>query len=352
MRKVWRLFGRLVALGVRSMSNFTCRVGLALFSTLFACSFLIAQESAEKPIAEDLIPRESAPPRQAASVADAEESDSDEDGIYFVIESYVEAFNKGDAAAIAEHWAEQGEYLSRTTGERVRGRDEIRARFAEKFGQNQRPRLEVDVASIRFVNQDVGLEEGIARIFQGDADPQELTYTTVFVREGDSWKIDSIRETLHGNPTPDPENSASPLHELAWLIGAWRDESEDVVLETECRWATNESFLVRSFRVEVDGVLDVEGTQVLGWDAADETIRGWVFDSDGGFAQERWHREDDKWWIEGAGTLPDGRKSSSQRCLRVIDGDSYEIRTTGRSIEGEIMPNIGPFVVRRITTAE
>lgn len=322
--------------GEGSMNKLAKCGGLALFLTIFAFGSLLAQQS-------------------DAPAEPSRETSSDEGSIYSVIESYVAAFNEGDADRLAEHWAEQGEYLSRTTGERVRGREQIRAKFVEKFEQDQRPRLEVEVASIRFVNQDVGLEEGIARIFQGDEDPQELTYTTVFVREGDSWKIDSIRsirETLHESPSPNPENSASPLHELAWLIGAWRDDSEDVVLETECRWATNESFLVRSFRVEVDGVVNLEGTQVLGWDAADETIRGWVFDSDGGFAHERWHREDDKWWIEGSGTLPDGRKASSQRCLRVIDADSYEIHTTGRSIEGEIMPDIGPFVVRRKTTAE
>ncbi|MEX1041667.1 MAG: SgcJ/EcaC family oxidoreductase [Pirellulaceae bacterium] len=351
------------------MSNLAGRVGLALFTALLVGGSLIVPEllaqelpaqevAAQEGVAEDRVPAlEAATPAIDNLAAEAQDSLTDEERIYSVIESYVKAFNAGDAEQLAEYWAEQGEYISRTTGERVRGREEIRALFAEKFEagileKGQRPRLEVEVALIRFVTPDVGLEEGIATIFRGDEDPQELTYTTVFVREEDSWKIDSIRETLHGNPTPDPENSASPLHELAWLIGAWRDESEDVVLETECRWATNESFLVRSFRVEVDGVVDLEGTQVLGWNAADETIRGWVFDSDGGFASERWHREEDKWWIEGSGTLPDGRKASSQRCLRVIDADSYEIHTTGRSIEGEIMPDIGPFVVRRRSTVE
>ncbi|MEX0793145.1 MAG: SgcJ/EcaC family oxidoreductase, partial [Pirellulaceae bacterium] len=263
------------------MSNLAGRVGLALFVTLLIGSApvvpeLLAQEplaqdvAVQEGVAQDLVtPPETSAPVIGISAADTPESPTDEDRIYAVIESYVEAFNAGDAERLAEYWAEQGEYISRTTGERVRGRKAIRALFAEKFEQNQRPRLEVEVALIRFVTPDVGLEEGIATIFRGDEDPQELTYTTVFVREEDSWKIDSIRETLHGNPTPDPENSASPLHELAWLIGAWRDESEDVVLETECRWATNESFLVRSFRVEVEGVVDLEGTQVLGWDAAD-----------------------------------------------------------------------------------
>lgn len=338
MRKGWPLTGNLLGSGKRSMSKLAKHAGLAFLLTMFAAGPLVAQNSDTS----------ANPVREASS----DETFSDEESIYSVIESYVAAFNAGDADRLAEHWSEQGEYLNRTTGDRVRGRDNIRAKFAEKFEKGQRPRLEVEVASIRFVNRDVGLEEGIARIFLGAEDPQELTYTTVFVREGDSWKIDSTRETFHQHVAPDPENSASPLHELAWLIGTWRDDSEEVVLEIECRWATNESFLVRSFRVEVDGVVDLEGTQVLGWDAADETIRGWVFDSDGGFAHERWHREDDKWWIEGAGTLPDGRKASSQRCLRAIDADSYEIHTTGRSIEGEIMPDIGPFVVRRKITAE
>jgi ketosteroid isomerase-like protein len=101
------------------------------------------------------------------AVLKAADTPSAEEQIYTTIKFYVADFSAGDADRVAEHWSEQGEYLSRTTRQRIVGRENIPTAFAKKFEQDQPPRLEVDVASIRFANQDLGLEEGIARIFQG-----------------------------------------------------------------------------------------------------------------------------------------------------------------------------------------
>ena len=46
-------------------------------------------------------------------------SGSEDQAIMKLVDSYVDAFNKGDAAAVAGHWSKDGVYVNRTTGEGV-----------------------------------------------------------------------------------------------------------------------------------------------------------------------------------------------------------------------------------------
>src|SRR5512139_3352766 len=55
----------------------------------------------------------------------------DEMAIRKAIESYVDAFNRGDAAAAASHWSGDGTYLTQT-GETAKGPAKIRSAL-EKF---------------------------------------------------------------------------------------------------------------------------------------------------------------------------------------------------------------------------
>ena len=77
--------------------------------------------------------------------------------------------------------------------------------------------------------------------------------------------------------------SPEALDQLDWMIGTWTDGDENTTVRTVCEWAKNHTFITRSFKAFVDGKIDLEGTQVIGWDPAAGRIRSWVFDSDGGF---------------------------------------------------------------------
>ncbi|PHS15808.1 MAG: hypothetical protein COA78_04535 [Blastopirellula sp.] len=269
----------------------------------------------------------------------------DESAIRAKIESYVAAFNAGNAAKLADHWAEKGEYLSRSTGERIVGKADIQADFERQIASGDVPKLTVDVESIRFVTADVAIEEGAAHIFYEGEAPIDTTYTAVHVKGNSGWKLDNIRETVLTSPvndSPKPE-----LADLAWMVGNWADEAEGSVIKTTCRWSSNRNFLIRSFQVHVGNVMEMEGTEVIGWDAAEQTIRGWVFDSDGGFASETWEQRGEGWLIKASGTLADGRKASSMRVIRMIDENNYAAKTVGRAVSGEILPDVGPYVVTR-----
>lgn len=275
---------------------------------------------------------------------------SGEEQIVASVVSYVAAFNAGDCDRVADHWAKNAEYLCRTTGEKSVGREEIRRQFAHLCQQGNLPKLSVEIESIRFVKPDVAIEEGIARLAREEEEPELFSYTAVHVKEDETWKLDSVHETLvNDQMSSEPKVSVAreQLEPLAWLIGRWVDESEGATVETIGRWSRNENFLIRSFKISVEDVVDLDGTEVIGWDAAEQRIRGWVFDSDGGFAEEHWFEEDGRWFVRAAGVLPDGRKASSLRTIHRISDDEYESRSIGRSVDGELLPDVGPFHVTR-----
>lgn len=275
---------------------------------------------------------------------------SAEEEITANVVSYIAAFNDADPDRLAEHWAQNAEYLCRTTGVKVVGRDAIRRHFAEHCELGKHPQLSVEIESIRFVKPDVAVEEGIASITQPGQEPELLAYTAIHIKEENSWKLDSVHESIVADQlSTESQVSAArqKLEPLAWLVGRWVDDAEGSTVETVGRWSKNERFLIRSFQVHVSDVIQLDGTEVIGWDPAQQCIRGWVFDSDGGFAEEKWTQEGDHWFVRATGVLPDGGKSSSLRTIRRTEEDKYESRSICRTLDGEVLPDLGPFHVVR-----
>ena len=131
------------------------------------------------------------------------------------------------------------------------------------------------------------------------------------------------------------------------MLGTWTSADDDSSIETTCSWTRNRNFLTRSFRVNIDGFVDFEGTQVIGWDPANQTIRSWMFDSDGGFAVGRWSGEGGRWTVQALSVLPDGRRASSTNVYELIEDGKVRFRSVGREVDGELLPNVGPVEVVR-----
>jgi hypothetical protein len=70
---------------------------------------------------------------------------ADEAAIRKAAASYMEAFNKHDAKALAELWSPDAVYLNRSTGEEVVGRAAITEQFTALF--KQQPELKLEVKS-------------------------------------------------------------------------------------------------------------------------------------------------------------------------------------------------------------
>ena len=259
------------------------------------------------------------------------------------VAAYVDAFNRGDAKAIAAQWMPDAVYSNPMTGDEVTGRDAIEEQLAEIFRNAKDTKIEVDVNSIRFLSPSVAIEEGTARVLRPGERPDETVYSCLHVKSGGSWLVDRMAE----ESLPVFRSNYQHLKDLEWMIGTWVDQDGSATIETTSQWSKNQNFIARKFSVSVDGVADLSGVQIIGWDPVAENIRSWVFDSDGGFGGSTWKKDGNKWIISSAATLSDGRKASAQKTLTIIDDKTITWQASGRSIDGEILPNIDPVQLTR-----
>ncbi len=276
--------------------------------------------------------------QEAASNAQEEQT------IRETVQSYIQAFNRGDAKAIAAHWSEDGVYVSRASGERVSGRKAIEAEFAALFTDSKGTRVQVAVESIRLVGPNVAIEDGTARVVHPQGLPSESSDMAVHVKRDGKWQLDSIRETAL--PTS-ARSQYEYLKELEWMIGEWVDQSEESTVRTTCQWTANKNFITRSFKVSIKDRVELAGTQVIGWDPTAGQIRSWMFDSDGGFGEGTWTREGNRWIVKASRVIPDGTKGSAINILTYIDEKTLTLQSIGREIDGELLPNIEEVTVVR-----
>ncbi|NQT37501.1 MAG: SgcJ/EcaC family oxidoreductase, partial [Planctomycetes bacterium] len=237
----------------------------------------------------------------------------DEAAIRQAVASYVAAFNRGDAEAVARHWSDQGVYTN-SSGQQFQGREAIEKEFTGYFSESTGQIVEVGHPTIRFMAPNVAVEEGRARVSRRGEPPAETGYVAIHVKQAGTWKLDSVRETV---APPEPSHYGR-LKGLEWMIGRWVDRDEDSTVETVCQWTKNKNFITRSFTVSIKDRIDIEGTQVIGWDPAAGAVRSWMFDSEGGFGEARWSREGNRWVIKASRTLKDGEKASAVNILTYV----------------------------------
>jgi uncharacterized protein (TIGR02246 family) len=272
---------------------------------------------------------------------------SDVQAIRAAIDSYVAAYNRGDAKAVAALWSESGEWIS-PSGERFQGRKAIEKELRTLFAENKGVRIEVLNPSVRIVSPDVAVEEGTVRVNRPGTTPSESTYLAVDVKKNGKWKLDTVRET----DLPEESPASSPLQDLAWLVGQWKDAGGLGSGATTIAWTKNKTFLTYSFKVSAPGMDDLEGTQVIGWDPAGGTIRSWMFDSDGGFGEGVWTKKDNSWVVKFSQVLPDGRKASATNVYTIINDNAFTWKSVGRQVDGQYLPNVDEVKMVRKTAGE
>ncbi len=263
------------------------------------------------------------------------DNSADVNAIRANIESYVAAYNRGDAKAVAAHWSDCGEWVS-PLGERFQGKRAIERELRTLFAENKGVRIEVLQPSIRLLSPDVAVEEGTVRVVRSDEPASDSTYLAINVKKDGKWKLDTVRETEVVETAP----ATSPLQELAWLAGEWTDASPDAAGAINVKWTKNKTFLNYSFKVSAPGMDDLEGTQLIGWDPAAGTIRSWMFDSDGGFGEGFWSKKGNTWVVKFSQVLPDGRKASATNIYTMLDENTFTWKSVGRQVDGVFLPNV------------
>jgi uncharacterized protein (TIGR02246 family) len=262
-----------------------------------------------------------------------------------LIDAFAKAYSTPDLKALDALIADEANVVD-TAGESTRGRSDIMGMYASSFNENPGLTLEPKVQEIQFITPDVARIEGQTRLSTKKGDASEYTrFSSLAVKRGAKWLIAEIREY----PAPVEEvTSYDRLKELEWMVGDWVDESESVKASSSVRWADNNSFLIRTYHVDVKGEKETSGTVIIGWDPPTGQIKSWLFDSNGGHGEGLWTRTGEKEWVVKAhGVLTDGRPTSATQIHTIINNHSVKTSSTDRIIGGQIAPDIVDVVMVR-----
>jgi uncharacterized protein (TIGR02246 family) len=257
--------------------------------------------------------------------------------------AFMEAFNSGDAAAVAAFWTKDGEYVG-PDEESLRGRGEIEKSYTEFFKEHPESKLEVTVESVRLLGRQTALEEGELKLSLADDEgPAVSRYSVLHVREDDGWRMASVREWV-----PDPQETVS-LKDVEWLLGEWTAEGPEARVSITYSWDEDQAFLRGRFVLKKGDEVINSGTQLIGKNPAGG-LRSWVFDRNGTFGESVWLRDGDHWVIDAAGTLPDGSETTAVNILIPLGADEFTWQSLERTAAGSPLPGTPPVKVTRAKT--
>ncbi len=265
----------------------------------------------------------------------------DEQALRALVTEFTRAFNAGDAKAVSALFTSDARMVT-LTGRTIRGRDAIEQIFTSSFELYPGQTIQVNTESVRFLGADSAIEEGTATMTsppaagEKSASIETTRYSAAYVKRDGKWLQDSIRDYPSADSTAEL-TAHDHLEELAWLVGDWVDESDEAEVHTTCRWSENQSFLLRSFQVEIRGKAALSGTQRIGWDPRLKQIRSWVFDSDGGFSEAFWSRDGERWVIKTTGVMKDGRAATATNILTRVNKDTMKWASEDRTFGADVL---------------
>jgi uncharacterized protein (TIGR02246 family) len=299
----------------------------------------LAQAPAQAP------PAAAAPAPAPAQATTAPAASPEEKPIRELVEAFAKAYNAPDVHALTALFTDEADVVD-SAGDTTRGKNEIAEMYAASFEETPGLKLESKVLEVRFITPDVARVEGQTRLSTRTGDANEFTrFSSLAVKRDGKWLLTEIRE--YAAPAEDV-SSYDRLLELEWMVGDWVDESDVVKSTSNVRWADNNSFLIRTFNVEVKGEKPKTGTVFIGWDSQTGQIKSWLFDSEGGHGEGLWTRTGEKEWIVKAqGVLRDGRPTSATQIHVILNKDSVKVSSIDRIIGGQIAPDIADVVMVR-----
>lgn len=246
----------------------------------------------------------------------------DDGQIRAAAKAYVDALARGDGKACAALWMPDGDIVD----DLGRFLDGVRAAEAIKPTPSGtvRPDVRLEETKIRFVTDDVAIEDGTVEIGpSGGTGATKGRFSATWVRHDGTWKLAALRECR----APEPSGPAS-LRELDWMVGEWAVEQKppaadaplapaaaQPAIDLTVRWNESKTYLLREMRIAPPGGGAGAGlviSQRVGWDPLTRRVRSWAFGSDGSHAEATWLRDDDGSWVAHTTSVrPDGSQTTS-----------------------------------------
>ncbi len=173
-----------------------------------------------------------------------------------------------------------------------------------------------------------------------------LTIVTLPLME---WPHRSIAQPPQDAATVVPDTPAeSPLQTLDWLVGSWTVAGGESGAEFSCHFSKNNAFLLRSFTFTATASQSpTSGMQIIAWDPAAKSVRSWTYDSDGGFGEDTWTQNGNRYTLRSVYTYADGGKASMVNVATLIDSDHFSWKSVQREIDGELQPDLEEIVFAR-----
>ncbi len=279
----------------------------------------------------------------AAAVAKPTVKSPDEIALRQTAATFVEAFDKGDAKAVAAHFTADAEYIDEQ-GNLFQGQPAIEESFVLAFAENPATRLELQINSIRFVSPGLAVEDGETTVKRPSGRPSDHShYTAVHVKTNGKWLTASSRE----HAAQGGREQVKQLEQLEWLLGDWVDEGADSVVDFSCKAISNGNFLMREFTLKISGEETLSGSQRIGWDPLTRKLRAWTFDSDGGFCEGTWHRDGDSWVLKSTGVTADGATTSGTSIFTYVNPHLMTWQAVDQEVEGVRLPDSDLFTLVR-----
>lgn len=274
----------------------------------------------------------------------ANQQKDEKDAIFNNAKTFVAAFERGDAKAVAALWAEDGDYVD-VAGRQLQGRAAIENAFQDFFSENQGTKLRIDVVSLRFITPETAVEDGITSLTFANGSPlDQARYTNVHVKKNGQWLLQSVRESSYF-----PQGNYSHLRGLDWAVGEWVDQGNGSEIDrVRFEWSEDRNFLISTQDVTMKDTLVSRATEWIAWDPAASQLRSWSFVSDGSFGQGTWSNEGNQWIIKTNATLPDGKRLTATNVVTREDPDTISWQSKDRALDGKSLPDGDKITMKRV----
>jgi len=271
-------------------------------------------------------------------------ADADREAIVKSAKGFADAFNKGDAKAIAAMYTVNGE-AREADGQIMIGRAEIENAYAEYFKASPGVSIEVMVKSVRFPAKDMGIEQGLLRLTRGPKGlPETTKYVVIHAREGGQWRMALSTET---------GSVEDQLEDLEWLLGDWTTQAPAGTIAFSFKRDPKKPVVTGTFTRTPPGKDPITGSIRIALNPETGKIHSWGFDENGGHSQAVWTCDGKSWILDINGVTAMGVNASQRILLQRVAPDAITWRGVDRTLGGASFPDTPPLRLTRVarTTA-
>jgi uncharacterized protein (TIGR02246 family) len=253
-----------------------------------------------------------------------------------ILDAYAKSINDRDHATIAATWADDAEHIA-DDGTVTTGREAIAAMFKKTLADHPKLTVSLTPASTKQLGNEVLVIDGVAQITNGE-NSESSRFESIWVKSGGRWQISRVRE--FASIADNEASNYVKLKGLEWLIGEWTATSGKHSLSVTAKWGKNRNFLIVDQSVKVGAEEVITVYKVIGWDPVNDSLRSWVFDSEGGFGGALISRADNTWTEASEAVSRDGNESAAAHTTTFINANSFVWTSTERRLDGHPQPDL------------